>query len=172
MREEFSNRAYFPDEDNKFQFPSCVGRTVISLIVEGVPPTVQAIPVVTAMPGPSSTPVSSQQHPVYKPIFSSKRKEPLVNVKIVKADMTRSVSGKPEFERLGQVFIDVNESTANISYISNAVQRKWGSDYILVTADGLEMEDSSGTQGNYSCTLPIIYWDMQAYSYTCREYIR
>ena len=34
-----------------------------------------------------------------------------------------------------------------LNYIRNAVQKRWGEEYTLVTADGLEIEDSSGTQG-------------------------
>ena len=86
---------------------------------------------------------------MYKPIFSAK-KEPTVSVKVVQAQLTRSSSGKAEFQRQGQLFIDVTEATANVPYISSAIQKKWGNDYLLVTVDGLEIKDSAGTQGN-SC---------------------
>jgi len=47
----------------------------------------------------------------------------------------------------GQAFIDVTDSTANAHCITNVVQKRWGTDFQLVTADGLQLEDSSGTQG-------------------------
>ena len=120
----------------------------MNLLVEGAPPVnqTQAVPCSTPFRGgPQSS--SSTNHPMYKPIFSAK-KEPTANVKVVQAQLTRSSSGKAEFQRQGQLFIDVTEATANAPYISNAVQKKWGNDYMLVTADGLGIEDSAGTQGN------------------------
>ena len=53
-----------------------------------------------------------------------------------------------------QTFVDVTESTSNVNYVRNAVQKRWGEEYTLVTVDGLEIEDSSGTQGRYSDYLP------------------
>ena len=49
-----------------------------------------------------------------------------------------------EFMAQNQTFVDVTEATANLHYVSSAIQRKWGPEYVLVTSDGL---DSSGTQG-------------------------
>jgi hypothetical protein len=43
--------------------------------------------------------------------------------------------GKAEFMPQTQTFVDVTESTANVIYITTAVQRKWGSQYVLVTSD-------------------------------------
>ena len=62
--------------------------------------------------------------------------------------MKRLPGGKCEFTHTGQTFINVTQRiTANVNYIQSIVQRRWGSGYILVTADGLEIEDISGTQG-------------------------
>ena len=44
-------------------------------------------------------------------------------------------------QRLQQMFIT--------HYISSVIKQKWGEDYVLVTSDCLELEDSSGTQGKY-----------------------
>lgn len=64
--------------------------------------------------------------------------------------MKRQPNGKFEFTSTSQAFIDVTDSTANVHYITNVVQKRWGTDFQLVTADGLQLEDSSGTQGNIS----------------------
>ena len=49
-----------------------------------------------------------------------------------------------------QTFVDVTEATmANVNYITAAVQHRWGPDHSLVTSDGLQLDDSSGTQGEY-----------------------
>lgn len=59
---------------------------------------------------------------------------------------------------MGQLFVDVNESTANASYIRSVVQTKWGSQYVIVTTDGQEIEDNSGTQGRTVKSKLCIYW--------------
>ena len=81
--------------------------------------------------------------------LTARRCRHYINVKVIQATMKRLSSGKCEFVHLGQTFVDVIESTANVNYIKSVVQNRWGSNYILVTADGLEIEDSSGTQGSY-----------------------
>lgn len=72
--------------------------------------------------------------------------------------MKRQANGKFEFTSTGQAFIDVTDSTANVHYITNVVQKRWGADFQLVTADGLQLEDSSGTQGtgHHLMYLPMI----------------
>ena len=47
------------------------------------------------------------------------------------------------------MFTTVVESTALISYLSSMIQEKWGEGYLLVTSDGLRLEDSDGTRGMY-----------------------
>ena len=56
-------------------------------------------------------------------------------------------SWKLELSPQYQTFVDVMEATANLHYVSSAVQRKWGQEYTLVTYDGLKVDDSSGTKG-------------------------
>ena len=85
--------------------------------------------------------------PSYKPIFSGK-KGASVRVKVIYSSISKLLSGKLEFEKLGQTFLEVNESTANVDFITTCIQRKWGYDYVLVTNDGLRIEDSAGTQDN------------------------
>lgn len=61
--------------------------------------------------------------------------------------MKRLPNGKAEFSAENQIFISVSEGNANVHFIQNVVQQKWGRSYVLVTSDGLSIEDSSGTQG-------------------------
>lgn len=93
----------------------------------------------TTAPGPSSSigvPRAS------RPLSSASRRVQTVNVKIVKATMKPGVNGRPEFTPLTQTFVDVTESTANTTYILNAVQRKWGAQYVIVTSDGLPIRNT------------------------------
>ena len=94
-----------------------------------------------SLPGPSSSSRFSQ------PTYSHPKKDGRCNVKIVQAEMSLDESRKPVFDKLGQVFIDVTETTANITYITSFIQQKFGLDHVIVTGDGLKIEDSPGTQG-------------------------
>ena len=64
--------------------------------------------------------------------------------------MRRSPNGKAEFSGENQTFISISEANANVHFIQNVVQQKWGRSYVLVTSDGLPIEDSSGTQGDFA----------------------
>lgn len=67
-------------------------------------------------------------------------------MKVVQAHLEKE-AGRVEFQMEGQTFVDVTEATANVENILNTVQDNWGDNYVLVTNDGLEIEDCSGTQG-------------------------
>ena len=63
--------------------------------------------------------------------------------------MTKN-KGKPDFTSMSLEFVEVTEATAYVSFLSNTVQSKWGSDHVRVTSDGLQLEDSSASQGDFS----------------------
>ena len=56
-------------------------------------------------------------------------------------------SGKVEFTHEAQMHMDVSEPNANVVHITKEVQQGWGERYMIVTSDGLELEDCEGTQG-------------------------
>ena len=58
---------------------------------------------------------------------------------------------KVDFKPVHQTFIELVETTANVDHILGVVQRKWGTNFVLVTQDGLKLEDAPGTQGIYAC---------------------
>ena len=80
-------------------------------------------------------------------------------MKVVQARISGiSGKGRPNFEMMGQMFIEVCERTSNVAYILTQIQREFGQDYVVVTADGLEVKDSSGTQGMseiYACCVCV-----------------
>ena len=138
LKEEFGQRAYFPDSNNEFNLPSCVGFTIVSLIVEGSflgsrPVGQMGTNTISPTPGPSLA---------HRPIFSTK-KESSVKVKVVQATLKKSPLGQLEFIRENQTYVTVTEGTANVDYVSQAIQRKWGFTYVLVTSDGLKLDDSA-----------------------------
>ena len=75
------------------------------------------------------------------------RRVPSFSLKVIKANMYR-IGKKVEFQPHSQTFIELVDSTANVEHILGVIQRRWGSDYILVTQDGLQLEESPATQGN------------------------
>ena len=84
------------------------------------------------------------------PVFKSTRKNEgsaSFNVKIVKATMIKQPGGKVDFDKQEQIHVNIDESSANVHTITNAVQSKWGTSYVVVTGDGLPVDDSAGTQG-------------------------
>ena len=67
-----------------------------------------------------------------------------MNIKIIRAKMDSSRSGKVEFTQEAQMHLDIAESTANVF---REVHQRWGEEYVIVTVDGLELEDCEGTRG-------------------------
>ena len=57
--------------------------------------------------------------------------------------------GKPHFEKHDQIFISTTEITTCQPHVLAAVREHAGNNYIIVTGDGLEVKDSSGTEGMY-----------------------
>ena len=149
IREEFGSRVFFPDATNThFDLPVSADR----LIVEGTA-TVQ---------GPSSasgnvhvvTPVTTGYTSGNRPFFSSnQKKSQSFNFKVVQASLKWLPNGRPEFKQFGQLFVDITEATANVEHVQSVIQSKWGPEYILVTADGLQFDPrNKGFVHNLGCT--------------------
>lgn len=126
LREEFGSRAFFPDSTNAtFDLPPDSGLSSYSLIVEGSEvqsPSTSAGNVHVATPGSAPRP-NLLSGP-------SGKKLQTMNVKVVKATIKRLPGGRCEFCHLGQIFVDVIESTANVHYIQSAVQKRWGAEHV------------------------------------------
>lgn len=89
---------------------------------------------------------------------SGKIKSGTINLKILLARVIQcggGGSGKPGLEKIGQMFTQINETNANVSYITNVITEKWGPGYVLVTADCLKIDDSDGTRGEFSYRIPL-----------------
>ena len=68
------------------------------------------------------------------------------NVAVVHAHFKRLPGGKADFKLVTQKFVLVTEELANFYYILSKVA-SWGNNHVLVTANGLKIEDGSGTRG-------------------------
>lgn len=69
-------------------------------------------------------------------------------LKVTKAEITwHSKTKKPSFIRLLAGFLDVQEMTATVQYITNAIKTKWGEECVIVTQEELEIESTEPTSG-------------------------
>ena len=74
------------------------------------------------------------------------RKRTSISVEVVQAGFKRQVGGHPAFTPQNQTFVDLTEATANVNnYVTSVIQQRWGTEYMMVTSDGLKIDDSSGT---------------------------
>ena len=156
LRAEQDNRAFFPDDSGHFNLHDANLLFGAILFVEG--PNLAAIsnPRLTVSSsaqssgsGASASYNSNPAPPAFKSVIPKQAvpKGSTASVKIVRAKMERSQTGKVEFFQEAQMHLDVTESTANVQYVLNEVQQRWGEEYVLVTIDGLELEDCEGTKG-------------------------
>ena len=94
-----------------------------------------------SLPGPSHTPPSGF-HSVVAP-----KRLPTFSIKIVKANIVNAFRRKPEFVSISQTFVELTESTANLTYVLGVIHKRWGQQYTLVTNDAIELTDDSSTLG-------------------------
>jgi len=66
----------------------------------------------------------------------------------MKAKMTagKRKGSKPNFTYTGQTYLELTETTATIAHVCEQVQKQWGSEYTVVSNEGLEIEDCLATQ--------------------------
>ena len=70
------------------------------------------------------------------------------SLRVIKAEPIQTRHKKKiEFKEISQIFVELEEATANVNYILGVVKRKWGPNYIIVTSDGLPIEEGSATKG-------------------------
>lgn len=165
VREEFSGRVHFPNSEGNFNLSTTFGN---NLVVEGPPSTTATNPSITisSTPGPSyaSTGVpglppramtstsGSQIPPYFKSVLPTSRgKGPGGSLKVILAKMETAKSSKVTFAPESQMFVDLTEATASVDYILTTIRRQWGEHITMVSCDGVEFENSPGSQGKSSC---------------------
>ena len=58
----------------------------------------------------------------------------------------RNSRGKYELVEQCHIHVNVNNETANVHHVNDAIKDAWGEEYRLVTCDGIELDDSATTQ--------------------------
>ena len=155
LQDECDGTAYFPQEGGQFNLHSLGLAPYATLIVEG--PEITASmpsPRTSNLPPPRPLTVSSTNHssmpslppPSFRSVTAPKRVASF-SLKVVKATMCRQGKRKAEFQPISQTYLELVESTANLEHILGIIQKRWGTEYTLVTSDGLPLEDSPATQG-------------------------
>ena len=141
MKEAGGGRAiFFPDARNEnFGFTSDVGFLINRFVVQGRANVSEAA-------GSSRVLTFNNKPPQAPPLFTNK-KGSFYKSKDFAGNHEKRDWESSEFKPVHQEFVEVTESTANVRYLTHVIKEKWGSEYILVTADGIRIEDSSGTQG-------------------------
>ena len=136
---------FFPDARNEsFDFTSDVGFLVTRFIVQGNSHRA------SISEAGSSRVLSTinAKPPQAPPLFTKKgSSNASINLKILQAVIKKGTGTRPEFKPTHQEFVEITECTANVRYLTHVIKEKWGPEFILVTADGIVIEDSSGTQG-------------------------
>ena len=152
LRDDVDGSVYFPQPDGSFSLQDAGVSPYASLVVEG-PNALQLprsnLPPHAAVQLLCHYAVHQDQVPLSTPGFRSvvtSKRAPSFNLKIIKAKMIKARK-KIEFKPIHQTFIELVESTANVDHILGVIQRKWGTNYIIVTQDGLKLEEGPGTQG-------------------------
>lgn len=165
LRDECDSSVYFPDQNGQFNFQESSLTPYSTLVVEG--PTAagsnmrMGFPSVTRAGGQSLSSTPSQQQvagflsvaghgpPMFRSVIAPK-KAAVSLIKIIKAKMSATKKGgKPDFQCTGQMYIELTDATANVGQVCENVRRQWGSEYTVVSTEGLEIDDSSATQGQY-----------------------
>ena len=154
LKDELDGTVYFPMPNGNFDLREQRISPYATLTVEGPDfrgPLPPPRPLSTSL---SSTQLSSdaagssglqQTSPNWRSVISPKRL-PTFNLKVVKAEM-KKIGKKIEFTPISQTFIELIDSTANLENITGIIQRRWGSNYVLMTQDGLKLEESPSLNG-------------------------
>lgn len=82
------------------------------------------------------------------------------NLKIIKARLDM-VGKKPSFDKREVTYVEIKESTATVAHIASEIRGVWGQEYRIVTSDGMEVRDCSGTRGKH--------FNLELYCLECRD---
>ena len=144
-------KGIFPDGSGHFNLQNYALNGGV-LHVEGPTTTSVSTSAQSTSIGSSSAYSSSPHPPAFRSVLTKSgnrgQSMSVTSVKIIRAFMNSSRTGKPEFTQEELMHIDVVESTANVQHITREVQERWGKNYVIDTTDGLELKDCDGTRSS------------------------
>lgn len=152
LQETIGSRIYIPNESGSFALDASA--IAYGVRVNGVPPTTpQTQEQISPIGGSTTviTPVTPVTASHGRPIFHSvSSRKTGTRVKVVRAHLSYAQNGKPIFNSVDVIFVDVHEDNADLPAMLRLVREQFGPDYIIVSNDGLEIKDGPGTRGMYS----------------------
>ena len=156
LKELNGQRAFFPEPTNShFLFASYFGSLCFQLEVQGY---LAPVGNSTSNPNPGASIPQAVVAPGNPLVAHTRRGVQTANVKVVQAKVKRNRAEKPQFSPMSSMYVEVTEGTANVQFLSQAIQGKWGGDHVIVLADGLIIENGTGTQGELIKTLDVNVW--------------
>ena len=165
LRDYITSRVYLPDEEGCFAGfrPTILSRILVEgSDCEGTQSSSMGITLnATRGPGSSRTGAcgsgssggsGNRSRPGFRSVIPGSGrpcfKEPSYFLKIVKAKMAKpKAKGKITVEVLDQSFLEMTEKEANVAVVSKHIVETWGSNWILVSAEGIEIGDCPATRG-------------------------
>ena len=149
-----AHAAYFP-QDGHFNLDSAGLPPYAVLRVEG--PEMRAQGTSTSRQ-PSLT-VTSMPTSAFRSVIPSWRGLTFT-LKVVTASMLKYGQGKPVFQPVAQMFVDITETTANVEQVHASISSHWGYDYKLASIDGLQIEDSPATQSMQCTSYLLVFYKL------------
>lgn len=138
-------KLFLPDEDGKFPgILNDVSVRCYGLKVNGVPN--KGIFDTMNVASPTVSTQSRDMPPVFRSVISRQHTSKS-KLKIVRANMTYAGNGRPQFQNIDVLYIDIDEASANVVALQKSIQEELGENYILVTNDGLTIKDNPATRG-------------------------
>ena len=156
LKKDIGNLALFPEPDGTFKLDSIL---YYSFRVEGVVALPTGVNEGPSTSSPSSVNVRTAitGPPIFRSVASHRSRrsdslsaeQPTARVKIIKANVLTDTKGSVSMQHISQLFVEVNDSTANVPYLLQAVKDNFGAGYILVTTNGSEIEEGADNRYIY-----------------------
>jgi len=156
LKERYGAGAFFPDTDGQFDLRGIEEYSHLEVEADDESPAVPEMQTRSSTTVLAATTPARRSGPTVYPGFSSvvpqasgkRASNSTFSLKVVQAIMEGvSANGRPTFSKQGQCFVELVESIANVPYVTSVIRNEYGNDHIVVTSDGLEVKDSSGTRG-------------------------
>jgi len=160
LKDSIEETLYFPRENGAFSLPEDKVLPFSTLTVEGRSlgqanartTSVLSQPVSSGSAGSShsatlilssTAPYQGTSASMFRSVVA-RRPPPSHTLKIVKA---RIVKNGRRVQFIPNLFVRLVESTANVDSITTAAREEWGTGILIVTHDGLRIENSPATRG-------------------------
>ena len=140
-----NNRVYFPVEG---QFDLSTVGELSDVEVEGIPMPPPPPPLPGAVTPPPSSATTPRNYPGFTPVIAGNGRRLSFTLTIVKAEIeSRARSGKPNFNPVDNVLVELTEAMSNVLHVNALVKRELGDEYVVVSTEGYPVKDCTATQG-------------------------